>query len=71
MCQVLQKKRCVCLSEGYTQSPSDHRASRKRQKDLALKALWSQGFCGLRRGGPGQGMLSDRYPGGAKEEETK
>lgn len=66
----LQKERCVCLSGGKTESSSDLGASRKRQKDLALKTLWSQGFCGLRWGGPGQTMLSDRYPGGVKEEET-
>lgn len=41
----------------------------KDRKDLAVKTLWSQGFCGLRHGGPRQTMLSDRFPGGEKKEE--
>lgn len=41
----------------------------KDRKDLAVKTLWSQGFCGLRHGGPRQTMLSDRFPGGGKKEE--
>lgn len=58
----------VCL-EARLIAPRTMELPGKDRKDLAVRAFWSQWFCGPCRGDPGQTMHCDGFPERQKEED--
>lgn len=70
MCQV-SAEGVGCLSVWRTNSKHLRpRRFQEKTEGSGIKNIVESGVCGLRCRGPGQNMLSDRYPGGEKEEEA-